>query len=149
MRSSPALARSPLGTAAVDGELGPVATAAIYCTTISACHRVGDYRRAEWTEAVEGCSVRSGMAGFPGDLSRPPRRAPAYAWHVDRGGARSRAASLVEGGDSSHVGMALYEAGEIRLRRGDFAAADEAFRRAEVTPSFTPAQTPSERALRR
>jgi hypothetical protein len=58
-------------------------------------------------------------------------------------------ASLVEGGDSSHVGMALDEVGEIRLRRGDFAAAEEAFRRAEVTPSFTPAQTPSERALRR
>lgn len=37
--------------AAVCGELGPMATANVYCTTISACRDLADYRRAgEWTE---------------------------------------------------------------------------------------------------
>jgi class 3 adenylate cyclase len=119
-------------TAAVGGELGPVATASIYCTTISACHRIGDYRRAaEWTEAAEGCAVRPGMADFPGDCRA--HRVGILRMHGTWTDAEREAeqASQVESFDRGHVGMALYEIGEIRLRRGDLAAAEEVFRRAE------------------
>ena len=117
---------------AVGGELGPVATAEIYCTTISACHRIGDYRRAaEWTEAAEECAVRPGMADYPGDCRA--HRVGILRMHGTWTEAEREAeeAARVEGGESSHVGMALYEVGEIHLRRGELSAAEEAFLRAE------------------
>jgi tetratricopeptide (TPR) repeat protein len=53
--------------AAVGGELGPHATAAVYCNTINACRDVADYGRAgEWTEAAKRWCERQSIAGFPG-----------------------------------------------------------------------------------
>jgi len=52
--------------AAVGGELGPHATAAIYCNTINACRDLADYARAgEWTEAAKRWCERQSIAGFP------------------------------------------------------------------------------------
>ena len=52
---------------AVGGELGPVATAIVYCNTIGACRDVGDYRRAgDWTEATKRWCDRQTINGFPG-----------------------------------------------------------------------------------
>jgi class 3 adenylate cyclase len=117
---------------AVGGELGPFATATIYCTTISACHRIGDYRRAaEWTDATERCAVRPGMADFPGDCRAHRVGILRMQGTWSEAEREAEQAARVEGGEPTHVGMALYEVGEIRLRRGDLAAAEEAFRRAE------------------
>ena len=53
--------------AAVAGELGPFATAVIYCNTITACVGVADLLRArEWTEAAKRWCERQAISGFPG-----------------------------------------------------------------------------------
>jgi class 3 adenylate cyclase len=116
----------------VGGELGPLATALIYCTTISACHRVGDYRRAaEWTDAAEACAVNPGRSDFPGDCHA--HRVGVLHMHGkwDEAEREGEKAFRVEGQEETHVGMALYEVGEILLRRGELDRAEETFRRAE------------------
>jgi hypothetical protein len=53
--------------AAVGVETGPLATAIVYCNTISACRDVADYRRAsDWTEATKRWCDRQTINGFPG-----------------------------------------------------------------------------------
>ena len=53
--------------AAVGGELGPYATAAVYCNTIGACRGVADYRRAsDSTDAAKRWCDRQTINGFPG-----------------------------------------------------------------------------------
>ena len=50
--------------AAVSGELDPLTTGKIYCSTISVCRNLADWRRAEWS----GPTLRSGGAagrGYP------------------------------------------------------------------------------------
>ena len=53
--------------AALSGELDPMTTGKIYCSTISVCRNLADWRRAsEWTDAAERWCKRQGVAGFPG-----------------------------------------------------------------------------------
>ena len=53
--------------AAVSGELDPMTTGKIYCSTISVCRDLADWRRAsEWTDAAERWCKRQGVSGFPG-----------------------------------------------------------------------------------
>jgi tetratricopeptide (TPR) repeat protein len=53
---------------AVNGLLGPWASAATYCGTISSCAALGDYRRAaEWIGEVKRRSGATRACEFPGD----------------------------------------------------------------------------------
>jgi len=53
--------------AAVSGELDPLTTGRIYCSTISVCRDLADWRRAvEWTDAAERWCRQQGVSGFPG-----------------------------------------------------------------------------------
>ncbi len=117
---------------AVSGLLGPVMTARIYCNTISLCQALGDIRRAfEWTEQATVCSTRPGMGDFPGDCRM--HRAEITRLRGDWVGAESElrsAMAALECWSPGHVGQAWYEIGEIELRRGDFAAAADAFEHA-------------------
>ena len=117
---------------AVSGLLGPVMTARIYCNTISLCQALGDIRRAyEWTEQAVTCSTRPGMGDFPGDCRM--HRAEITRLRGDWAGAESElrgAMAALERWSPGHVGQAWYELGEIELRRGDLAAATDAFDRA-------------------
>jgi DNA-binding SARP family transcriptional activator len=119
-------------TFALDGQLGPTSAAVVYCRTIDTCYVLGDYRRAaEWMEAIADCFARTGIRSFPGDCE-----AHSVAMLVGRGAwsegeQRARQASAaVEPIDLTHVGLALAQIGEIRLRRGDLAGAEQAFVRA-------------------
>lgn len=52
--------------AAMHGEVGPYATAVIYCNVIEACRNLADFRRAgEWTDAAKRWCERQAIAGFP------------------------------------------------------------------------------------
>ena len=117
---------------AVSGLLGPVMTARVYCNTISLCQALGDIRRAsEWTEQAVACSTRPGMGDYPGDCRM--HRAEITRLRGDWAGAESElrvAMIALERYDPGHVGQAWYELGEIQLRRGDLAAAADAFERA-------------------
>src|SRR3990172_9237429 len=60
--------------AAVSRELGPVFTGIVYCSMITTCGRLADYRRAaEWTEAAKRWCNRQSIGGFP--PPSPGRRA--------------------------------------------------------------------------
>jgi DNA-binding SARP family transcriptional activator len=118
---------------AVAGELAPVATALVFCRTISTCNDLGDYRRAaEWIEAVSQCTLETGLADFPGDCRahRAAILAARGAWSEGELEAR-RACAEMENFDLRHSGLALREIGEIRLHLGDLDGAEEAFRRAD------------------
>ncbi|MGQ0716862.1 MAG: BTAD domain-containing putative transcriptional regulator [Pseudonocardiales bacterium] len=118
---------------AVGGDLSQLATVQIFCQVIRTCYDLGDYRRAqEWTEAIEGCFVRTGLTSFPGDCEthRIGIMVASGAWALAEQEAR-RASARTQCFDPSHAGLAFANIGDIRLRVGDLASAEEAFAKAE------------------
>ncbi len=119
-------------TSAVSGELRPFATGIVYCVTISSCRDVGDFRRAaEWTEAANRWCDQEGMNGFPGACRI--HRAEIMRLRGDWPQAEKTALAACEelhDFDRAITAGGYYEIGEIRRRRGEFAAAQEAFRTA-------------------
>jgi class 3 adenylate cyclase len=115
--------------AAVGGETGPLATAVVYCNTISACRDVADYRRAsDWTEATKRWCDRQTIKGFPG-MCRV-YRAEVMRLRGDWGAAHDDAEQACEElreWSPATAGAAFYELGEIRLRTGDLDGAEQAF----------------------
>ena len=118
--------------AAVGGELRPLSTGYVYCVTISSCQDLGDYRRAaEWTEAANRWCDQVDVAGFPGACRI--HRAEVMRLRGDLAGAEKQAQSACEelhDYDRWITAGGFYEIGEIRRRLGDFAAAEEAYRKA-------------------
>ena len=117
--------------AAVSGELGLFVTGWIYCMTISACRDLGDMRRAgEWTEAAKRWCERQSVTGFPGVCKIRQAEILALRGALARAEQEARAAcdELKRWGIRSSISEGLYEIGEIRLRMGDLAGAEEAFR---------------------
>jgi len=117
---------------AVSGEIGAYSTGLIYCLTISSCNDVGDYRRAaEWTEAANRWCDRLDVTGFPGACRI--HRAEIMRLRGDLQEAEKVAlAACEELHDFERYITAggYYEVGEIRRRLGDFAAAEEAYAKA-------------------
>jgi class 3 adenylate cyclase len=118
--------------AAVSGELQPYATGTVYCCTIASCQDVGDYRRAaEWTEEANRWCDRLDVSGFPGACR--VHRAEVMRLRGNWPKAEEQALAACEevhGFDWFVTSAGFYEIGEIRRRRGDFASAEDAYRRA-------------------
>jgi class 3 adenylate cyclase len=118
--------------AAVSGELDPLTTGKIYCSTISVCRNLADWRRAvEWTDAAERWCRRQGVSGFPG-ICRVHRAEIMHfrgSW-ADAEREAKRACEELSRYDVLLSGEAQYEIGEVRLRVGDLEGAREAFRQA-------------------
>jgi class 3 adenylate cyclase len=117
---------------AICGELRPYSTGLVYCMTISACHDVGDYRRAaEWTEAANRWCDRADVTGFPGACRI--HRAEIMRLRGDLVGAEKQAVAACEELGDFERGITAggyYEVGEIRRRLGDFVAAEQAYQQA-------------------
>ena len=120
--------------AAVGGEIEPQIAGGVCCTTIEACAALGDWKRAvQWTEAQDRWCKREHINGFPG-MCRV-FRAGIKRLQGDWLGAESearRATDELAGFMPAAVGMALYEIGVIRLRRGDLEAAEDALTHAHA-----------------
>ena len=117
---------------AVSGELGPLATGDIYCNAIDVCRRLADYRRAgEWTDAARQWCDREGILGVPG-VCRVSRASilRLRGALTDAAGEAAKACEELRPYDLGATAEAFYELAEIRLRLGDLAAAEEAFRQA-------------------
>ncbi|HEY8103601.1 MAG TPA: adenylate/guanylate cyclase domain-containing protein [Gaiellaceae bacterium] len=114
---------------AVSGELNPLATGIVYCVTIDSCQALGDCgRAAEWTDAANRWCDRLDVTGFPGACRI--HRAEIMRLRGDWPSAEEQAlAACDELRDYNQFITAhgYYEIGEIRRRRGDFAAAEEAY----------------------
>ncbi len=118
--------------AAVTEALGPFATAIIYCNTITACIGLTDYPRArEWTAAAKRWCERQAISGFPGmcRVYRAGIMRLGGAWPEAEQEAR-RAYDELREFNRGYCAEALSEVGLIRLRLGDLAAAEDAFRQA-------------------
>ena len=118
--------------AAVAGDLDVQVAGNIYCSLISTCTSLADYGRAsEWTDVANRWCERESVGSFPG-------RCRAHRAHILRlRGAWAeaeqdvrRACVELEHFAPANAAGAFYELGEIRLRMGDLATAEEAFRQA-------------------
>ncbi len=119
---------------ALDGGLTPYTTGKVYCSLISACELLGDFRRAsEWIDATSRWSERHPFALFPG-LCRVH-----HGWALQCRGELALAEQEVERacGQLSGISKVAMAAGyvvlgEIRRRLGDLHGAEAAFQEVEV-----------------
>ncbi len=137
VREATALLDSAM-TAATSGQLAPHTAQIVYCHTLCSCAEVQDHDRARsWSEVAESCCARDGIVPVTGDcrVHRAGIHLLAGQWAVAEQEARQGSEEL--GGEMVHRGFALYELGELHLRRGDLDEAEAAFRAAEeaATPA--------------
>jgi class 3 adenylate cyclase len=118
--------------AAVSGELQPLATGMVYCVTVHSCQTLGECgRAAEWTEAANRWCDRLDVTGFPGACRI--HRAEILRLRGEWPKAEEQALQACEELQEYNrfvTAAGFYEIAEIRRRRGDFAAAEEAYRKA-------------------
>jgi class 3 adenylate cyclase len=119
-------------TSALTGELQPFSACIVYCMTISGSHGIGDFERArQWTDAATRLADSVNAHGFPG-ACRVHRSEILWLggyWEEAEREAVSACAEL-ESYNVFTTASGHYQIGEIRRRRGDFAAAEEAYRKA-------------------
>ena len=116
------------------GELSPLLVGDIYCSVLDACSEIFDLRRAqEWTAALtQWCERQPDQLPYRGACL--VRRAEILQLHGSWSDAMEEAARacerLVAPPPKPAAGMAVYQCGELHRLRGEFAKADEAYRRA-------------------
>jgi DNA-binding CsgD family transcriptional regulator len=116
----------------VAGELGTFFTGVVYCNVIAVCLEVSDVGRlGEWNDAArQWCDSLPSDAPFPAicRVNRAEAASLRGAWPEAE--AEASRASRELGFNPRVAAMAFYETGEIRLRIGNLAGAEEAFARA-------------------
>ena len=119
-------------TSALTGELDPYSATVVYCMTITGAQGVGDFDRArQWTEAANRwCDVEK-TRGFPGScrVHRSEILWLGGQWDEAEREAVDACADL-ESYNAFTTAAGFYQIGEIGRRRGDFHAAEEAYRKA-------------------
>jgi class 3 adenylate cyclase len=116
--------------AAVAGELGPYATFVVYCAAVAVCRDLTDYRRAaQWTQAARRWCERRAVSGFPGvcRVYHAEILRLRGDWEAAERDVREACGELRGAGWDTVAGAGFCELGEIRLRIGDLAGAEEAF----------------------
>ena len=119
--------------AALGGELDPYSTLVVYCNTIGACREVSDFdSAAQWTDrASQFCDANS-MSAFPGMCRVNYAEVMRYKGRFDEAQELAgQAGEELRQWCPRIAGAAFYELGETRLRLGDLAQAEQAFREAD------------------
>ena len=123
--------------AVTTGELSPIVTGLVYCNVIAGCQEIFEVRRAqEWTAALtRWCEQQPEMVAHTGLclVHRAEIMQLHGAWPDALDEARragERFAQRAQGMNESAAAQALYRQGELHRLRGDFAEAEEAYRRA-------------------
>jgi ATP/maltotriose-dependent transcriptional regulator MalT len=120
--------------AASSGELSPIVTGIVYCGVILACEDAHDLRRArEWTATLtRWCEEQPAMVAFTGRclIHRAEIMQSQGAWAAALEEARRAAERSLLGENRWAAGEACYRQGELHRLRGDFAAAEAAYREA-------------------
>jgi class 3 adenylate cyclase len=117
--------------AAVAGELGTAASAVIYCNIVGTCRGLSDYGKAsEWIDAAKRWCDRTAMSTYPGTcrVYRAEVMRLRGVWAEAETDAKAACEDLRRYPNMARE--AFYELGEIRLRIGDLAGAEEALRQA-------------------
>jgi DNA-binding NarL/FixJ family response regulator len=127
------------------GELSPIPSGIVYCGAILACRDAHELRRAqEWTAALsEWCERQPDLVAFTGRcLTHRAQIMQLHGtWSEALEEARRAAERCLRGENPAAAGEACYQRGEIHRLRGDYRAAEEAYREAsghgwEPQPGF-------------
>lgn len=116
------------------GDVAPTIVGLVYCSVISACYDVFDLARAqEWTNALSGwCAAHPDMMPFRGQCL--VRRSELMLLHGDWDNAAveaGRAAAwLARAQSAADAGAVHYQQAELFRVRGDFARAEDSYKRA-------------------
>jgi DNA-binding NarL/FixJ family response regulator len=121
--------------AAMAGELSPLVTGIVYCNTIAFCQDAYELRHArEWTEALtQWCEQQPEMVAHNGLclVHRAEIMQLQGAWDNALAEARRAAERFTKGVlNQLACGKAHYREGELHRLRGDFGAAEAAYREA-------------------
>jgi class 3 adenylate cyclase len=119
--------------AALAGELDPFSTLTVYCNTIGACRDVADYESAgQWTDRASDFCDANSMSAFPGLCRVNHAEVMKFKGRLTEAHELADRASIELSGWSPRIaGAAFYELGEVRLRLGELAQAEQAFREAD------------------
>ncbi|HEY7003106.1 MAG TPA: adenylate/guanylate cyclase domain-containing protein [Gaiellaceae bacterium] len=119
--------------AALGGELDPYSTLVVYCNTIGACREIADFDRAgEWTDHASQFCDSNSMSAFPGMCRVNHAEVMRYKGRFDEAQeVAGLAGEQLRTWCPRIAGAAFYELGETRLRLGDLAQAEQAFREAD------------------
>lgn len=113
------------------GELSPMVTGLMYCSVIQACGQVYAFDRTrEWTAALaQWCQGQPDMVAFSGvcQVHRAEIMQLQGAWPDAIDEAR-RACTRSQGVDRRAAAAALYQQAEVHRLKGEFAAAEDAYR---------------------
>ena len=122
-----------MSAAALGGELGAYTTGVVFCNVISTCRDLADYRRAaEWADAATRWCERQSIRGFPGvcRVHRAEIMRLVGSW-TEAASELERACDELSTFSPPHAAAAFHELGEVQLRMGELASAEEAFRQAD------------------
>lgn len=122
--------------AVASGQLSPVATGLVYCSVIGYCQDFFALERSrEWTEALSAwCDKQPDLVNFTGVclVHRAEIMQLAGDWPQAVDEARRAQRRFKEIRDQAAAGRASYREGEVQRLRGDFEAAERAYRRASA-----------------
>jgi DNA-binding CsgD family transcriptional regulator len=115
-------------------EVSPTVVGIVYCATIEACHRIFDLRRAqEWTAALtRWLDAQPELQPFRGRcmLYRAELLQFHGAWQDAAEQTQIAYERLSQPPPEAAVAEAIYQQGDLHRLRGQFEAADEAYRKA-------------------
>jgi DNA-binding CsgD family transcriptional regulator len=116
------------------GELSPLLTGLIYCSVIEACQQVHALDRArEWTSALgRWCSEQPQLVSFSGTclMHRAEIKRLSGAWQDAMDEARQAVERLTQSNNRKDTAGAWYQLAEVHRLRGDYEAAEQAYRTA-------------------
>lgn len=116
------------------GELTPIVSGIVYCGVILACQDAHEVHRArEWTAALtHWCERQPDLVAFTGRclVHRAEIMQLGGTWPEALEEARRATERCLQGENLAAAGEAWYRQGEIQRVRGNFAAAEEAYREA-------------------